>query len=147
MPRIPVRILTSQPQGSTNPSVVTGRANAPMSARQLGPAQPRLQMQDFAGNRAQSAARQATQQSTARFDADQIVIPGVAFLPEVPTIIVHRLGRAFVGAYVVNVAPTIAGSLPYSLGFVVIPNLDARLNASRVQIQSLTLCTGDVVVY
>jgi hypothetical protein len=145
--RIPVRILTSAPQGTANPAIPTARVNAPMSARQLGPTLPRLQYQSFAQNRQQRAVLEATQQVKARFDADQVVVPGVPFLPEVITIVMHRLGRAYVGAYVINVVPTTAGSIPYGLGFLIIPNADPRTNIAQVQIQSLTLCTGDVVVY
>jgi len=147
MPRIPVRVLSSLPQGTTNPAVVTGRSVAPPTSLQRGPAQPRQHFTDRQQNRAQTAVAQAIAQAKARPDADQLVIPGVPFLPEVPTVIRHGLGRAFVGYYVTNVRPTTVGSVPYSLGFVLIPNLDTRLDAFQLQVQSLTLCTGDVTVY
>ena len=138
--RIPVTIQTSQPVGSSNPAAVTSRSVAPPNIRTLGPAQPRLQAKDFPTNRAQSAANQAYRRAVARYDADQLVAPGVPFLPEVVTVVKHGLGRAFVGCNLVNQRGAF-------VGFWIVPNADARLNASQVQIWCLTACTSDVVVW
>jgi hypothetical protein len=138
--RIPVTIQTSQPVGSSNPAVVTARSIAPPNIRTLGPAQPRMQFKDFASNRVQSAQNQTFRRAVARYDADQLVAPGVPFLPEVVTIVRHGLGRAFVGVSLINWRGA-------SVGWWVVPNTDSRLDASQVQIYSLTNGSADVVVF
>ena len=146
MPRIPVRIQTSSPVGSSNPNVVTGRSLAPTQTRVLGPTQPNLHFPTYAQNRQQTAVNQALGQAKARYDADQLVIPGVTFQPEVVTLVYHGLGRAYVGANVINVRGVTSAAVPYGMFFIV-PNGDARLNAYQVQIQAITLCVGDVQVF
>src|ERR1700690_869765 len=94
MPRIPTRILTSTPQGTSNPTVVTGRSLAPASSGLSGPAQPREQFRDRQQNRIQTAARQALSVVKARADADQQGIPGGAFTATVQHAVGHGLGRA-----------------------------------------------------
>jgi hypothetical protein len=140
MARIPVTVQTSQPVGSSNPAATTSRSVGPPNVRTLGPAQPRLQMRTFAENRAQSAANQAYRRAVARYDADQIVVPGVSFAPEVVTVVKHRLGRAFVGASLTNQRGAF-------VGFWIVPNTDSRLDAGQVQLWSLTACTADVVIW
>jgi hypothetical protein len=140
MARIPVTIQTSQPLGSTNPATTTSRSIAPPTVRTLGPTQPRMQGKTFAENRAQSAANQAYRRSAARYDGDQLVIPQVSFSPEVNTTVRHGLGRAFVGANLINIRGAFVGAW-------VVPNTNAALNAFQVLIYCLTTCTADVVVW
>ena len=140
MPRIPVRIQTAQPVGTSNPAVVSARSTAPPNIRALGPFQPRLQFQDFAQNRAQRAVVQALAKVAARYDADQQVIPAQVFAPEVNTIVPHGLGRAYVGASLINPSGAF-------VGYWVIPPTDSRLAAFQIVIWCLTGCTADLVIW
>ena len=137
--RIPVTTQTAQPVGTVNPAVTTGRSTAPPNIRTLGPFQPRLQSKDFPTNRAQRAVQQALAGVGARYDAKQQVVPGVAFTAMTQTVVPHGLGRAFVGASVVN---------PSSyLGYKVERNADPRLDAYQVLVTCVNTMTGDVVIW
>src|SRR5450631_3746001 len=103
MARIPVLINTSAPVGSTNPAPVGSRSLAPAQTRTSGPAQPRVQFRDFAQNRTQSAVVQSSARARGQYDSDQLVIPQVAFLPEVITTVLHRLGRPYIGVNLGNI--------------------------------------------
>lgn len=140
MPRIPTRILTSQPQGTSNPAVKSGRSLAPMNSQAIGPAQPRLQFRDFPQNRQQSAVRQSLGRTSARYDADQQVIPGVAFTGGTQAVIPHGLGRAWVGC---AIQTPIGGYLSYQ----VVHNADVRLDAFQLLVTCANTITADVVVW
>lgn len=138
--RIPTQVLTSKPQGSANPAVVSNRSVAPPNVRTLGPALPRLQRGTFAENRQQSAVLQALGKVKARYDADQDVIPGVAFVAGQNTVVPHRLGRPFIGVNLVNPR----GGY---LAFQIAGNTDVRLDAFQAIVNCQHNVTADVVVW
>ena len=147
MPRIPVTVQTSQPVGSTNQSVVTGRSLAPTNIRQLGPAQPREQSPSRQFNRAQSAQNQAYRKSVARYDSDQMVIPQVSFPANTQVSVPHRLTdpqtnkpRPWVGCALVT---PIGGGLSYSIAH----NVPASLDAHTILITNANSITADVVIW
>jgi hypothetical protein len=138
--RIPVRILTYTPQGTTNPAAPTSRSIAPPSVRSLAPAQPRMQLPTFAGNRVQSAQRQAFRRAAAQVDSDNAVTPGVVFTGGTQLAVPHSLGRAWVGC---RLETPIGGYLSYQVAH----NSDPRADASYILVTVANSCTADVVVW
>jgi hypothetical protein len=140
MPRLPVRILTSAPQGTTNPAAVTGRSVAPANVRTLGPAQPRQQFADFQSNRVQSSTNQALGRTKARYDSDQQVVPAVSFFHGTQQAVRHGLGRAWVGCMLMT---PIGAHLSYQVAH----HSDLRMDAFSVLVTCLNSLTADVVIW
>jgi hypothetical protein len=131
VPRIPTKI-----QSAARP----GPGGALPATRTPGPYQSRERFSVRALNRTQTAAQQATAKAANRFDADNNVIAGVFFGATIITPVQHGLGRAFVGAHLVNPS---GGYLAYQ----VLRNVDPRLDAYQLRIICQHDVTADVVVY
>lgn len=129
--RIPTRIYPNAPPGAG------GQARAVPTP---GPYQSRERFPDRAANRIQTAAQQAAAKATGQYDADNNVISSVQFTGGTTKVILHYLGRPYVGARVEN---PVGGYLSYQI----VPNTDKRMDATQVQIKCLNTCVADVVVY
>ncbi len=101
MPRVPVSIQ-SQPIGSANPNIKTGRSVPLPSIRQKGPSQQRERFADRQLNRIQDAANEAVSVVKGLPFADGNLIQGVPFVAGQTATLNHGLGRTWVGFFVVN---------------------------------------------
>jgi hypothetical protein len=138
--RLPSRVYSSTPLGSANPAKATARSIAPPNIRSIAPAFPREQLPSRALNRIQSAVRQALSRARGQHDADEDVIPSVAFTAGVQLAVKHQLGRAWIGCRLEN---PIGGYLAYQVAHAT----DARLDGAQVLVNCQNNVTADVVVW
>jgi hypothetical protein len=140
MPRIPVRLFPGTQVGATNPASSGGRSVAVTSQLTPGTSQGREHFAARALNALQTKIAQAVQSSKAAAWSQGNMITGVAFTGGSTVAVAHKLGRAYVGAHVMNPS---GGYLSYKI----VANSDPRLNAYQISIVCQNTCTADVLVY
>lgn len=144
MARIPV-ILPQAPIGSSNPGAANGLNKGPTALPMQGPAMPREQFPIRAMNRTQSAARQATRQSTSSDDADCSVIRGVSLTAGVTSQLAHGLTdskgrpRAWVGARI--------ESPQVNFARFIVAHVNPAQDAATIAVTADANCVCDVRVW